>query len=79
MTSKLKLFRKDILGLTQEEFAVRICAVQHQISDWERGYSTPNLLSIKRINAAFAEDLQNARLSVFNKFDFGVIEELELS
>lgn len=78
-TSKLKFLRKDILKLTQQEFADKVGAFQHQVSQWENGCSTPNLPSIKRINAAFGEDMKHYGMDVFNKFDFGSLEALEIS
>lgn len=46
--------RKDVFGLTQQEFAALAGVQQSMVSRWENGQSAPTLDEINRIRAAAA-------------------------
>ncbi len=49
-SQNIRSLRRDVLGLTQAEFADRL-GVKHpqSISDWERGTSEPSMQNKRRI------------------------------
>lgn len=50
ISKKIKLLRKEILCLSQEEFALLINVSRNSIKNWENNISKPNVRQIKRIS-----------------------------
>lgn len=52
ISSNIKFYRKQ-LGLTQEELAKKLCGTKSLISNYENGYSTPDIYTLCKLAAIF--------------------------
>lgn len=52
IANNIKYYRKQ-LGLTQGELAERLCGKKSLISNYENGYSTPDIYTLCKLAAIF--------------------------
>ncbi len=52
IAENIKLFRKQ-LGLTQEQLANKLCGKKSLVSNYENGYSTPDIFTLCKLAEIF--------------------------
>lgn len=52
IAKNIKYYRKQ-LGLTQDELAAKLCGKKSLISNYETGYSTPDIYTLCKLAAVF--------------------------
>lgn len=52
IANNIKFYRKQ-LGLTQEELANKLCGKKSLISNYENGYSTPDVITLCKLAEIF--------------------------
>lgn len=52
ISSNIKFYRKQ-LGMTQEELANKLCGKKSLISNYENGYSTPDIITLCKLAEIF--------------------------
>ena len=52
IAENIKFYRKQ-MGLTQEELAEKLCGKKSLISNYENGYSTPDIYTLCRLAEIF--------------------------
>lgn len=52
IAGNIKFYRKQ-LGLTQEELAQKLCGKKSLISNYENGYSTPDIITLCKLAEIF--------------------------
>ncbi|MDE7380067.1 MAG: helix-turn-helix domain-containing protein [Clostridia bacterium] len=52
IAENIKFFRKQ-MGLTQEELAQKLCGKKSLISNYENGYSTPDIFTLCKLADIF--------------------------
>lgn len=52
IAENIKFYRKQ-LGLTQEQLAKKLCGRKSLISNYENGYSTPDIITLCRLAKIF--------------------------